>query len=78
MVKSFRRASSPVTIVRTVTVIMGTVVGLTFLFGFGNVLISLFGSVYLSGLRRLSRLQSIFRSSDFCLVHATWRSPVPP
>ncbi|SEP48431.1 hypothetical protein [Amycolatopsis saalfeldensis] len=31
-------ASDPVVVVRVVTVIMGTVVGLTFLFGFGNVL----------------------------------------
>lgn len=31
-------STEPVAIVRTITVIMGTVVGLTFLFGFGNVL----------------------------------------
>ena len=30
--------ADPATIVRAITVIMGTVVGLTFLFGFGNVL----------------------------------------
>jgi hypothetical protein len=33
-----QHASEPATVVRAVTVIMGTVVGLTFLFGFGNVL----------------------------------------
>lgn len=33
-----QQATDPATVVRTVTVIMGTVVGLTFLFGFGNVL----------------------------------------
>lgn len=33
--------SEPAAVVRAVTVIMGTVVGLTFLFGFGNVLNSL-------------------------------------
>lgn len=38
---SNRDVSTPDTIVRTVTVIMGAVVGLTFLFGFGNVLNSL-------------------------------------
>ncbi|AEA23564.1 hypothetical protein ATK30_4947 [Amycolatopsis echigonensis] len=35
---SARSASNGATVVRTVTVIMGVVVGLTFLFGFGNVL----------------------------------------
>jgi hypothetical protein len=30
--------TDPATVVRAITVIMGTVVGLTFLFGFGNVL----------------------------------------
>ncbi len=33
-----QRSNEPVGVVRAVTVIMGTVVGLTFLFGFGNVL----------------------------------------
>jgi hypothetical protein len=32
------RSCEPVAVIRAVTVIMGTVVGLTFLFGFGNVL----------------------------------------
>src|SRR5215510_4232937 len=36
--KAGRPAVDPRVVVRSVTVIMGTVVGLTFLFGFGNVL----------------------------------------
>jgi hypothetical protein len=36
--RSTRSASDGATVVQAVTVIMGVVVGLTFLFGFGNVL----------------------------------------
>ena len=35
---AFKPPAEPAAIVRAITVIMGTVVGLTFVFGFGNVL----------------------------------------
>jgi hypothetical protein len=35
---AFKRPAEPAAIVRAITVIMGTVVGLTFVFGFGRVL----------------------------------------
>ncbi len=65
-------------IVRTITVIMGTVVGLTFLFGFGDVLnlaLRLGVPVWVAP---LVAPQSIFRSSASCWVRGTSRSLVPP
>src|SRR5690349_8904136 len=35
---AFKLSAEPAAIVRAITVIMGTVIGLTFVFGFGNVL----------------------------------------
>jgi hypothetical protein len=57
-------------IVRAITVIMGTVVGLTFLFGFGNVL----NLALRLGVLRWLRPRSAFRSSGFFLPRGTWRS----
>jgi hypothetical protein len=54
------------TVIKAVTAIMGTVVGLTFLFGFGNVLNLALRSGCRSGWRRSSRLRWISPFWGFC------------
>jgi hypothetical protein len=65
-----RSPTEAAAIVRAITVIMGTVVGLIFLFGFGNVLNLALRLGVLRGLRP----RSTFLSSGFFLPRGTWRS----
>jgi hypothetical protein len=71
-------STGPATVVRALTVIMGAVVGLTFLFGFGNVLNLHSGSAYLCGLRRWWLLLWTCRSLDSFWPRGTSRSPARP
>lgn len=73
-----RSRSDQAPVVQAVTVIMGVVVGFTFLFGFGNVL-NLNPPVGVPvWVARSSRLRSIYPSSACCLAPGTSRSTALP
>jgi hypothetical protein len=63
---SRRPAADQIAVIRAVTMIMGVVVGLTFLFGFGNILNLAFRLGVPVWSLRSSPLRSISRSSGCC------------
>jgi hypothetical protein len=69
-----RSGSDGASVVHVVTVIMGVVVGLTFLFGFGNVLDLVLRLGVPVWSRRSSHLRSICRSLGCCWALGIWRS----